>query len=251
MAEDQRMELLERLGRLRAEGVLSESEFETEKRAVLAGTASTIAPHRAAKGSGALSNLPFAAALAALLAIIAAGLFWIFFRAERGAPVAATAASVPAGAATARLTAPTTNGAAPAPPAAAPARPESPSAPPLGAYADKYPFDRVEGVTFLDHPAVRAAVGRAVAARTIRRLVLTGGTAGPIDSNGRALLSWACEPHNCGPHNWTVIIARDGSAAQVCHYNEAAADPGPHWHPAPPPGPVPTAPDVGGCPQEF
>src|SRR5215207_5064531 len=77
------------------------------------------------------------------------------------------------------------------------------SAAPLADYAGKYPSDEVGGMTFLKQPAVIDGVGQAVADRAVRDWVLSPDTVQtPIAVKGGALLSYACEPHNCGDHNW-------------------------------------------------
>jgi hypothetical protein len=90
---------------------------------------------------------------------------------------------------------------------------------PLAAYVDHYPFDEVDGVTFLDHPLVRAAVTAAVPDSRIRGRILEQGTAVPIERRGGRLLSHACEPHNC-PHNWAILIDEAGGAAEICYHGD-------------------------------
>jgi hypothetical protein len=96
------------------------------------------------------------------------------------------------------------------------------NAAPLAAFADHYPFDRVRGVTFVTHPLVRRAVTAAVPDAAVRTWVLRrSSTAGPIAARGGRLISWACEPHNCGPHHWTILIDPAGRAAEVCYFDES------------------------------
>ena len=80
----------------------------------------------------------------------------------------------------------------------------------LGRYAGRYPFDAVDGMRFLDQPAVRAAVATLVPDAAIRAQVLGGvGPAAPIVLKGGKLLAWSCRTHDCGDHNWTIAIAPD------------------------------------------
>lgn len=92
----------------------------------------------------------------------------------------------------------------------------------LSVYAGLYPGEEVEGVAFLEHPLVRAAVERAVSEEDVLRLVLDPtGPKTPIAAKGDLVLSWGCEAHNCGPHNWSLLITRDGSEAKLCYFRAA------------------------------
>ena len=96
------------------------------------------------------------------------------------------------------------------------------AAPALARYAGQYPTDTVAGGTsFLAEPLVRDAVASAVPDAAVRRRVLDSNvTATPIAAVDGRLLSYGCEPHNCGPHNWTIAIVPDGSKASVCYHDE-------------------------------
>lgn len=95
------------------------------------------------------------------------------------------------------------------------------AAPPsLSTYIGKYPFDRVRGVTFLQHPLVLGAVRSALLGSIVRPIVLDpDSTSGPIARQGDFIVSWACEPHNCGDHQWSVVLPGSGRKAAVCYYN--------------------------------
>ena len=104
----------------------------------------------------------------------------------------------------------------------------------LGAYVGKYPFDKVDGVAFLDNPAVTAAVDALVSDAGIRKLVLGGdGPVTPIAPRDGKLIAWGCETHNCGDHNWTIEIAPDGTAPAVCYHDANAMNDRSRWHLAP------------------
>ena len=89
--------------------------------------------------------------------------------------------------------------------------------PDLARYAGHYPFDRVAGVRFLDHPAVRAAVAEAAPTPRVRARILAEGTSGLIFVTPTMVLTWACEPHNCGSHNWSIVIGRRSGARLICY----------------------------------
>lgn len=93
---------------------------------------------------------------------------------------------------------------------------------PLAPYVGKYPFDAVGGVSFYQVPAVRAAVNGAVRDPQIRLLILDArGPTTPIarGPDGR-LIAWGCEAHNCGPHNWSLVVGPDGGNAEVCYHDD-------------------------------
>ena len=112
-------------------------------------------------------------------------------------------------------------------PAAAPRKAEAngaPMAPPpvdLGAYVGKYPFDKVDGTSFLDTPAVRRAVAATVPDKAVRAWIFEkAGPQSPIVLKDGKLLAWGCEQHNCGAHNWTIAIDPAGTAADICYFDE-------------------------------
>ena len=109
---------------------------------------------------------------------------------------------------------------------------EAPSPPPqpLTGYAGKYPFDEVEGVAWNDHPVVKAGIAAAVKDARARQAIETlEGPAAPIEMRGGKLLSWACEAHNCGPHQWAVHVDPANGATDVCYFDEAASATQSRW----------------------
>lgn len=94
---------------------------------------------------------------------------------------------------------------------------------PLSVYVGKYAFDKVADVSFLDHPLVRAGVEGAVPDAKIREWIFEkAGPQSPIVLRDGRLLSWGCQQHNCGMHQWTVAIAPDGGNAEVCYLPDGA-----------------------------
>ena len=93
---------------------------------------------------------------------------------------------------------------------------------PLSAYVGHYPRDAVAGVDFFDRTEVARTLNTAVGDQKIRSLIVKAqGPTTPIFSlPGDRLASWGCEAHNCGNHNWTVIVADDPKAGRVCYHNE-------------------------------
>lgn len=99
-----------------------------------------------------------------------------------------------------------------------------PATGPLAAYVGQYPFDAVDNVAFRDHPLVRAALVQAGGENAPVERILSGpGPSTPIATadDGR-ILSWGCEQHNCGPHNWTLLVSADGSNPELCYHDEGA-----------------------------
>lgn len=116
-------------------------------------------------------------------------------------------------------------------PLASPTPSASPTTANLSRYVGKYPFDLVAGTRFVDEPAVRAAVARVVPDANVRDTVLSrDATANPVAQWDGRILSWACEAHNCGPHNWAIVITPDGHDAAVCYYD--ADEHVSRWYPA-------------------
>ncbi len=136
------------------------------------------------------------------------------------------AGETPAGAAT--TTAPAAEGAIPAPAAAArPAEAPSPLPPTAGSklasYVGKYPFDKVDGVAWNDHALVKAGIAASVSDKAALKAITTlEGPSGPIEMRGDKVMSWACEAHNCGAHQWAVLVDPRTGATDVCYYDEQA-----------------------------
>lgn len=93
-------------------------------------------------------------------------------------------------------------------------------------YVGKYPFDKVGDHSWNDDPAVLVAIEQAITDDKVRQWVKEAdGPSTPIGMVGAKVASWACEAHNCGPHNWTVMIDPKTGLADVCYYDaDVAAD---------------------------
>ncbi|MEH3046392.1 hypothetical protein [Sphingomonas adhaesiva] len=132
--------------------------------------------------------------------------------------------------------------ATPTPTPAASPSPTATPAPVLARYVGSYPSDTVGATSFLADPAVRDAVASAVSDPAVRERVLDAeATATPVALVEGRVLSYACEPHNCGPHNWAISVTPDAKTAAVCYYDQDAQVA--RWYPEGA-GPNPE----GGCP---
>ncbi|HEY5713631.1 MAG TPA: hypothetical protein VIT38_17175 [Allosphingosinicella sp.] len=95
----------------------------------------------------------------------------------------------------------------------------------LADYVGKYPPDPVNGVAFYDQPRVRAAVRAAVPDGEVRSWIFErAGPQTPIERHDGRLLSWGCEAHNCGPHQWAVLIDEAGTVAEVCYHEDSMGE---------------------------
>ena len=93
----------------------------------------------------------------------------------------------------------------------------------LAAYVGKYPFDKVDGVAWNDHALVKAGVAATVKDAAVLKAITTlDGPASPIEMRGDKVMSWACEAHNCGAHQWAVLADPRTGATDVCYYDEEA-----------------------------
>lgn len=101
--------------------------------------------------------------------------------------------------------------------------------PPLALYVGKYPFDKVRGHTFISHPIVRKAVSNAVWSKPIYDQVMSAGVAGPITQSATLIVSSSCEPHNCGDHNWTIVILKPRGPAAICYHDQELTDSNGRW----------------------
>ncbi|WP_152616380.1 hypothetical protein [Sphingomonas sp. ERG5] len=103
---------------------------------------------------------------------------------------------------------------------------------PLDAWAGKHPSEKLDGMTFLAQPMVKAAVAAAIPDAKVRESVFSfNGPDAPIVKKEGRLLAWGCQEHNCGYHNWSVSITPDGSNAEVCSYRNDVKPDGPStWY---------------------
>ena len=46
------------------------------------------------------------------------------------------------------------------------------------------------------------------------------GPAAEIELHDGKVAAWACEAHNCGPHQWTVLVDPKSGATDVCYFDE-------------------------------
>ena len=102
---------------------------------------------------------------------------------------------------------------------------------PITAYVGKYPRETVGGVTFFDRTEVANALISAVGDEKLRRMITaTNAVAVPIFAIGGRIAAHGCEPHNCAVHNWTFLVAPDGTNAEACFHNEAAMGNSSRWY---------------------
>lgn|GEM_PF-431660 len=108
--------------------------------------------------------------------------------------------------------------------AAAPTPAPAAGATDLTAYIEKFPFDKVNGVTWTENPTVLAALRKTVTDAGVREAILeTPGPSAPIELIDGKVSAWACEQHSCNVHQWLVMVDPKSGAADVCYYNEQKA----------------------------
>lgn len=89
----------------------------------------------------------------------------------------------------------------------------------LDRYVSQYPWDDVDGVSFLDAPSVKAAVTTAVDDPGIRQALLVetrDAVAGKILATDHGLLMHAFDPASGGDVNWALLISPRGGSAAAC-----------------------------------
>jgi len=106
----------------------------------------------------------------------------------------------------------------------------SPATGGLAAYVGKYPFDKVGGGSWNDNPTVLAGIRKTVTDAAVRTAILeTPGPASPIALVDGKVTAWACEQHNCGFHQWSVMVDPATGATDVCYYDEEKAGTSARW----------------------
>jgi hypothetical protein len=99
----------------------------------------------------------------------------------------------------------------------------------IESYVGKYPWDKISGLSFLDHPIVRRAVSSAAPNSDVGATILEGGVAGPIDRQGSLIVSTMCEPHNCSDHQWAVVLLAPRGPAAICYHDAALMGEAGRW----------------------
>lgn len=101
----------------------------------------------------------------------------------------------------------------------------------LTAYIGKFPFDEVNGVTWKTNPTVQAGIRATVTDTSVRNAILNteGGPSAPIKMYQGKVGSWSCQPHNCGEHQWAVLVDPKSGATDVCYYNAAETGDASRW----------------------
>jgi hypothetical protein len=101
----------------------------------------------------------------------------------------------------------------------------------LSGYVGKYPFEKVQGVSFLANAQVRQQVARHTPLALQKTILSPNIVGSPIARISPSLITATmCEPHNCGPHNWSILISADGAQAAVCHVNWEEEQTGAWFH---------------------
>ncbi|QNA84805.1 hypothetical protein G4G27_12975 [Sphingomonas sp. So64.6b] len=94
----------------------------------------------------------------------------------------------------------------------------------LSAYVGKYPRDKVAGQRFLDNPAVKSAIRKAVSDAGVQKFIYgTDGLNVPIFQKDGRIVAWGASNRAEDAHNWAVAITPDGTTADVCVYHSADA----------------------------
>ncbi|WP_380782424.1 hypothetical protein [Sphingomonas sp. R86520] len=102
---------------------------------------------------------------------------------------------------------------------------------PITAYVGKYPHDAIAGVDFYDRTDVATGLVNAVGDAKLRETIRgRSGPMTPIFKVGTRVAAWGCEEHNCGDHNWAVLIDPKDGKAQVCHHDAATMGQGSDWY---------------------
>lgn len=102
---------------------------------------------------------------------------------------------------------------------------------PLTAYVGKYPHDAVGGVDFFDRTDVANGLIAAVGDAKLRSLIRgRSGPETPIFARGKRIAAWGCEAHDCGDHNWTVMVDPSGGKTEVCYHDSATMGDRSRWY---------------------
>ncbi|GFM57950.1 hypothetical protein [Pseudomonas capsici] len=91
---------------------------------------------------------------------------------------------------------------------------------PLETYIGKYPWEKVNGIAFIEDPDVRAAVIKAAPSAMVSDAVLGEDMISPILKVDDRLLASGWDRRSGGSVNWAILAALDGSRMALCYYEE-------------------------------
>lgn len=101
----------------------------------------------------------------------------------------------------------------------------------LTAYVGKFPFDEIGGVTWHDHPMVSAGIRNTVTdTAVLNAMQASGGPSAPIATYKGKVGSWGCQQHNCGDHQWAVLVDPNSGATDVCYHNAEQTGEASRWY---------------------
>ena len=101
----------------------------------------------------------------------------------------------------------------------------------LNTYVGTFPFDAVDGVTWHEHPMVVAGIRKTVSDAQVRRAMQSpGGPSAPIAVYQGKVGSWGCQQHNCGDHQWAVVVDPKSGATDVCYHNAEQMGDSSRWY---------------------
>ena len=90
--------------------------------------------------------------------------------------------------------------------------------PPLRAYLGKHPTEPVQGVTFFQHPDVRAAIIASGVDRDIQKaIVFDDNVVGVVTETRGRLLLHGYDPAGAGSTNWAILMVPESRKAAVCY----------------------------------
>jgi hypothetical protein len=85
----------------------------------------------------------------------------------------------------------------------------------LRTWIGKYPFDRLQGLAFFDHPDVQRLINATLGSNAAS-LINGMSTVGPIEEHDNWLIAHGCQPHMCMDGNWLVAINLANLETRAC-----------------------------------
>jgi clan AA aspartic protease (TIGR02281 family) len=85
----------------------------------------------------------------------------------------------------------------------------------LRAWIGKYPFDRLQGLAFFDHPDVQRVINATLGSNAAS-LMKDMSTVVPIEEHDNWLIAQGCQPHMCPNGNWLLAINLANLETRAC-----------------------------------
>ncbi len=86
----------------------------------------------------------------------------------------------------------------------------------LAQWVGKYPFDKIDGVSLWDQPALQAPLLKTLGKSRFKALQTSRQVTEPVQRQGDILALWVCRPHFCSMTDTKIFVNLKSEDVQAC-----------------------------------